>query len=136
MPGKTLTRRDLSEAVHRETGLTLGESEQLVKRVVQLLTGALIEEKKLKISSFATFSVESTPMRIGRNPKTREAAVITPRYRLKFMPSQYMKQRVAARDCPPKEMLTEDEILMLTANVVNLTGGQDRMAEKKDDPRG
>lgn len=99
MSGKTLSRRDLYEAVSRETGLPRSESAQLVERVLDLVSDALVEHKEVKISSFASFLARPTPGRGGRNPKTGEEIPIKPRYRLQFRPSHLMKDRVAARDC-------------------------------------
>ena len=96
MASKTLTRMDLSEAVFREVGLSRNESAQLVERVLDLMSDALVEGEQVKISSFGTFSVRSKTARIGRNPKTGEEVPISPRRVLTFRPSHLMKDRVAA----------------------------------------
>lgn len=89
---------DLSEAVSREIGLSRSESSQLVGRVLELMVNALVEEKEVKMSSFGTFLAQTTPSRIGRNPKNLTEIIITSRYRVKFRPSQVMKELVAERD--------------------------------------
>jgi len=96
MSGKTLTRMDLSEAVFREVGLSRNESAQLVERVLDLMSDALVEGEQVKISSFGTFSIRSKTARVGRNPKTGEEVPISPRRVLTFRPSHLMKDRVAA----------------------------------------
>ncbi|MBF9058822.1 integration host factor subunit alpha [Rhodobacterales bacterium HKCCSP123] len=96
MANKTLTRMDLSEAVFREVGLSRNESAQLVERVLELMSDALVEGEQVKISSFGTFSVRSKSARVGRNPKTGEEVPISPRRVLTFRPSHLMKDRVAA----------------------------------------
>lgn len=96
MAGKTLTRMDLSEAVFREVGLSRNESAQLVERVLELMSDALVDDEQVKISSFGTFSVRSKTARVGRNPKTGEEAPIPPRRVLTFRPSHRMKDRVAS----------------------------------------
>lgn len=95
MGSKTLTRMDLSEAVFREVGLSRNESAQLVERVLELVSDALVAGEQVKISSFGTFSVRSKTARIGRNPKTGEEVPISPRRVLTFRPSHLMKDRVA-----------------------------------------
>ena len=87
---------DLSEAVFEEVGLSRNESAQLVERILDLMSEALIKGEQVKISSFGTFSVRSKNERIGRNPKTGEEVPITPRRVLTFKPSHLMKDRVAA----------------------------------------
>lgn len=95
MSNKTLTRMDLSEAVFREVGLSRNESSDLVERVIELMSDALVEGGQVKISSFGTFGVRAKSERIGRNPKTGEEVPINPRHVLSFRPSHLMKERVA-----------------------------------------
>lgn len=96
MAAKTLTRMDLSEAVFREVGLSRNESAQLVERVLELMSDALVDGEQVKVSSFGTFSVRSKTARVGRNPKTGEEVPISPRRVLTFRPSHLMKDRVAS----------------------------------------
>lgn len=91
MTGKTLTRADLSEAVHRQIGLSRSESADLVKSVLDLVSETLEKGQTVKLSSFGTFMVRQKNGRIGRNPKTGEEVPITPRRVLVFRPSQVMK---------------------------------------------
>jgi integration host factor subunit alpha len=96
MSDKTLTRMNLSEAVFRAVGLSRNESAQLVERVLELMSDALVNGEQVKISSFGTFSVRAKTARVGRNPKTGEEVPISPRRVLTFRPSHLMKDRVAA----------------------------------------
>lgn len=96
MSQKTLTRMDLSEAVFREVGLSRNESSQLVERVLDEMSDALVNGEQVKISSFGTFSVRDKAARVGRNPKTGQEVPISPRRVLTFRPSHLMKDRVAA----------------------------------------
>jgi integration host factor subunit alpha len=91
MSGKTLTRADLSEAVHKQVGLSRAESADLVKAILDSMTDTLVTGETVKLSSFGTFMVRSKTGRIGRNPKTGEEVPITPRRVLVFRPSQVMK---------------------------------------------
>jgi integration host factor subunit alpha len=95
MAANTLTRMDLSEAVFREVGLSRNESAQLVERVLELMSDALVASEQVKISSFGTFSVRAKTARVGRNPKTGQEVPILPRRVLTFRPSHLMKDRVA-----------------------------------------
>lgn len=91
MAGKTLTRADLSEAVHKQVGLSRAESADLVKAILDSMIDTLITGETVKLSSFGTFMVRSKTGRVGRNPKTGEEVPITPRRVLVFRPSQVMK---------------------------------------------
>lgn len=94
MAGKTLTRADLSEAVHREVGLSRTESAELVKGIIEAVAEAVVAGERVKLSSFGTFMVRNKGGRIGRNPKTGKEVPITPRRVLVFRPSQVMKSRI------------------------------------------
>jgi integration host factor subunit alpha len=94
MAGRTLTRADLSEAVHRNIGLSRTESADLVKSIIGAVADALISGDRVKLSSFGTFLVRHKGGRVGRNPKTGEEVPITPRRVLVFRPSQVMKNRI------------------------------------------
>ncbi|GGL74461.1 integration host factor subunit alpha [Wenxinia marina] len=96
MADKTLTRMDLSEAVHLAVGLSRNESADLVESVLQHVSDALVRGEQVKISSFGTFSVREKAARVGRNPKTGEEVPIHPRRVLTFRSSHLMKDRVAA----------------------------------------
>ncbi len=91
MAGKTLTRADLSEAVHRQIGLSRSESADLVKSMLDMMADHLVQGETVKLSSFGTFLVRAKNGRVGRNPKTGEEVPITPRRVLVFRPSQVMK---------------------------------------------
>ncbi|SEM42631.1 integration host factor subunit alpha [Loktanella fryxellensis] len=96
MTDKTLTRMDLSDAVHTQVGLSRNESSDLVESVLRHISDALVSGSSVKISSFGTFSIRDKAARVGRNPKTGEEVPIHPRRVLTFRPSHLMKDKVAA----------------------------------------
>ena len=94
MTNSTITRMHLSEAVFSEVGLSRYESSQLVESVLDHISGALVRDEIVKISSFGTFSTRNKRPRVGRNPKTGTEAEISSRRVITFRPSQLMKDRV------------------------------------------
>ena len=94
MKGQTLTRADLTEAVHDEVGLTRQDCASLVERTLGLMTEALERGATVKLSGFGVFQVRAKRERVGRNPKTGEAAAIDPRRVIGFRASQVMKARI------------------------------------------
>lgn len=94
MSSKTVTRADLAEAVYQAVGLSRTESAELVERVLEMLSDALIEGNNVKLSSFGSFQVRSKNQRIGRNPKTGEEVPILPRQVLVFKPSNVLKAKI------------------------------------------
>ena len=94
MTGKTVTRADLSEAVHNEIVLSRSESAQLVETVLDEISAALVGGEDVKLSSFGSFIVRQKNGRIGRNPKTGEEVPIDPRRVLTFRASHVLKEKI------------------------------------------
>ncbi len=92
-PG-SLTRAELSDAVHREIGLSRAESATLVEDVLGAISEALLAGDNVKISSFGSFVLRNKGLRIGRNPKTGVEVPIEPRTVLTFRPSQLLRQAI------------------------------------------
>lgn len=95
MPG-TVTRADLAEAVFRKTGLARGESSDMVDTIIEEICSALARGENVKLSSFAVFTVRSKAAREGRNPRTGEAAHISPRRVISFRVSSELKRKVSS----------------------------------------
>jgi integration host factor subunit alpha len=96
MSGKTVTRADLCEAVCQKVGLSRIESAKLVELVLKEITDCLECGKTVKLSSFDLFVVRKKGQRMGRNPRTGEEALISPRRIVMFKPSDTLKQRINA----------------------------------------
>ncbi|MBA17080.1 MAG: integration host factor subunit alpha [Sphingomonas sp.] len=96
-PG-TLTRADLSEALHREVGLSRADSAQMVEQILEHMCAALSEGQNVKISGFGSFILRDKGERIGRNPKTGVEVPIAPRRVLTFRASQMMRDRIVDGD--------------------------------------
>jgi integration host factor subunit alpha len=90
----TLTRAELSEAVHGQMGLSRAECYSLVESIIEHMASALEKGETVKISGFGTFLVRDKPARVGRNPKTGVEVPITPRKVLTFRASQKMRDLV------------------------------------------
>lgn len=90
----TLTRADLTDAVHNALGISRNESSDYIERILEELTVALEQGETVKISSFGTFSVRQKKLRMGRNPKTGEEVPITPRRVVTFRASHVLKDQI------------------------------------------
>jgi len=94
MAGRTVTRADLTEALHDEVGLTRQDCATLVERTLDLVTEAMARGETVKLSGFGVFQVRSKRQRMGRNPKSGEPATIDPRRVIGFRASQVIKARI------------------------------------------
>ena len=90
----TLTRADLSEALHRQIGLSRTDSAKVVEQILNEMCDALSRGENVKISGFGTFVLRDKGERIGRNPKTGIEVPIAPRRVLTFRASQMMRDRI------------------------------------------
>ena len=94
MVKKNFTRKDLSNKIYQNLGFSKNFSSTIIDNFFETLIQELIRSNKIKISSFGTFKVINKKKRIGRNPKTKEEAIILPRKVVKFTPSLLVKQKI------------------------------------------
>ena len=94
MVKKNFTRKDLSYKIYQNLGFSKRYSLTVIDNFFETLIQELLRSNKIKISSFGTFKVIHKKKRIGRNPKTKEEAIIVPRKIVKFTPSLLVKQKL------------------------------------------
>ena len=91
---RSIIRADIAEAIYQNIGLSRNESAEIVATILDEISKSLEEGKKVKISSFGSFSVNSKNERVGRNPKTGQEVPITPRRVMTFRPSHILRDLV------------------------------------------
>jgi len=94
MVKKNFTRKDLSYKIYQNLGFSKSYSSTVIDNFFETFIQELLRSNKIKISSFGTFKVINKKKRIGRNPKTKEEAIIVPRKVVKFTPSLLVKQKL------------------------------------------
>ena len=94
MVKKNFTRKDLSNNIFKNIGFSKNFSSKIIDNFFETLINHIIKFNKVKISSFGTFEVIKKRERIGRNPKTKEEAKISPRKIVKFKPSSIFKNKI------------------------------------------
>jgi len=94
MVKKNFTKKDLSNKIYQKLGFSKNYSSLIIDNFFETLTLELLRSNKIKLSSFGTFKIINKKKRIGRNPKTKEEAVILPRKIVKFSPSVLVKQKL------------------------------------------
>ena len=93
-----LTKKDLVNIVYMQIGFSKSISENLINEFFSLIIENLIEEKKLKISNFGTFSIRKKKSRVGRNPITKEKKIISDRNVVLFKPSKEFKTFINSKE--------------------------------------
>ena len=93
-----LTKKDLVNLIYMQIGFSKQISENLIEEFFSLIISNLINEKKIKISKFGTFSIRQKKSRIGRNPKTKEKKIISDRKVVLFKPSKEFKEFINLKE--------------------------------------
>ena len=93
-----LTKKDLVNLIYMQIGFSKQISENLIEEFFALIVSNLVNEKKLKISKFGTFSIRKKKSRIGRNPKTKEIKIISDREVVLFKPSTEFKEYINLKE--------------------------------------
>ena len=91
---ETLTRAELAELIYSEVGISKTEASDIVDQFFEEIILDLIDGNSVKLTSFGTFSVKHKKERMGRNPKTKEEAIIDARRVISFKASKELKRRV------------------------------------------
>ena len=93
-----LTKKDLVNLIYMQLGFSKQISENLIDDFFQIIIVNLIQEKKLKLSKFGTFTLRNKKERAGRNPKTKEPAIIASRNVILFKASKEFKEYINKND--------------------------------------
>jgi integration host factor subunit alpha len=91
----SLTRAELSDAMHNQIGLSRAECAELVESILSKMSDALAKGDNVKISGFGSFVLRDKQARVGRNPRTGIEVPIAARRVLTFRPSPKMRASVA-----------------------------------------
>ena len=89
-----LTKKDLINSIYMQIGFSKKISENLLEDTLNYITSNIINSKKLKLSSFGTFTFRVKKSRLGRNPKTKEKKIISNRNVVLFKPSNKLKNYI------------------------------------------
>ena len=94
----TITRASLAESVRQSAGLSSAESYKLIDLFFSEIAEALIRGEEVKVTGLGTFKILNKKERMGRNPRTGAAAVISARRTVSFRPSTEFRKKVAMGD--------------------------------------
>ncbi len=78
----------------RQTQLSINDVEMAVKAILENMTNALSNGKRIEIRGFGSFSIHYRSPRIGRNPRTGEPVSIPAKHVLYYKPGKELRERV------------------------------------------
>lgn len=90
-----MTKSELIEILARkQSHLPSKDVELAVKSMLEQMSDALAEGRRIEIRGFGSFSLHFRPPRMGRNPKTGDAVSLAGKYVPHFKPGKDMRERV------------------------------------------
>lgn len=95
---QTKTKRDLIQAVQRETGLPKSLAADAVNAVFSEIAAALLNNNKILIPGFGTFLVKTRNARQGTNPRTGETIDLPESKRVFFSQSKSIARALNGDD--------------------------------------
>lgn len=92
--GQTLTRAGLQRRLVETCGLSAGEAERLVARVIEMVGEALASGETVKLTGFGTLGVRGRAPRQGRNPRTGQSYPVGARRVVVFTPGLKLRSQL------------------------------------------
>jgi integration host factor subunit alpha len=90
----TLTKIQIVESIHNETGLPKNKSTEIVETFIEIIKKALASGEDVLISNFGRFCVKEKAERKGRNPATGDDLMLEPRKVVTFRCSGKLRDKV------------------------------------------
>jgi integration host factor subunit alpha len=94
---QTLTRACLRDALHKQLNMSADTAHMVLESILDEVTNLIIRGDCVKIVGFGTFLVHEKKARMGRNPKTKEEAVISSRKSVSFRPAMQLRELVESK---------------------------------------
>ena len=91
---RNFKRKSLANDIYKKMGFSKNFSSNFIDTFFENIITEIIKNDKIKITSFGTFKILNKKQRLGRNPKTKEQAVISSRKVLKFTASSLFKRKL------------------------------------------
>lgn len=105
-----MTKSELIEILSRkQSHLPAKDVELAVKSLLEQMSNALADGRRIEIRGFGSFSLHFRPPRMGRNPKTGEAVALAGKYVPHFKPGKDLRERVndefhdVVEEAPPRQ---------------------------------
>jgi integration host factor subunit alpha len=83
-----VTRNSLALMLSQKMGFKITQARRYVDVTLARMGDGLVQEGTLRLSRFGTFRISQRGEKIGRNPKTGEKVVISPRHVVSFRESK------------------------------------------------
>jgi len=92
-----MIKADIVNKVIENVGIPKNEAQEIVEVIFDTVKQSLVAGESVKISGLGTFNIRKKTARVGRNPKTKEEVMITPRRVVTFRASDFLKEAMATQ---------------------------------------
>ena len=89
-----MNKQELIKDIAERGEFTKADAEAALKAVQGAIAAVLVNGGKITLPGFGTFKVVETAARTGRNPQTGEPVEIPAKRKIKFNPTQALKDLV------------------------------------------
>ena len=93
MPKKAMNKSDLVKSLLlKSNSFSYDDIEKSVESILDLITKSLINNERVEVRNFGTFSTRSREQRLSRNPKTGSSVLVEQKNHPYFRASKNLKQ--------------------------------------------
>ncbi len=89
-----MTKSELIEEVADRIDVPKSRASAIVNAIFESMKGALLDDDRIELRGFGSFSIRNYDARIGRNPRTGEEVEVPPKKSVHFKVGKELKHRV------------------------------------------
>ena len=93
-----MVKIDIARSLHRKEGILVGEAEQLINELIEIIKDTLESGDEVLISGFGKFELREKKPRPGRDPRSGRQYEINARRVVTFSPSRVWRQEINGAD--------------------------------------
>jgi integration host factor subunit beta len=90
-----MTKSDLIEEISARTNLPKKRAEDVVNAFFDSMTDALLDDQRIEVRGFGSFSIREYDARTGRNPRTGQKVEVDEKKSVHFKVGKDLRERVA-----------------------------------------
>lgn len=90
----TVKRLQIVKKAANASGLSRPEAARVLEAFLEVVSESLQKQRAVKLPPLGNFTTHTKKARIGRNPKTRELAIIPTRTVVRFKPSTSLRKQL------------------------------------------
>lgn len=89
-----MTKSQLIEAVSDRIEVPRKRAEDVVNAVFDAMKGALLEDERIEVRGFGSFTIREYKAKTGRNPRTGAQVEVDEKKSVHFKPGKELRERV------------------------------------------